>query len=156
MAVFGGFIEVVLFVVSILSVGTFRLYRNARIFNGIFHAYLIVCIVLSAECDNLLLILDKKSQNQTEFLILPGVKNTRIRCECSDQTVTETFQWYFHDGNEVPPQAHVNKNLQVHSRARGSLLFIPMATPSQEYVGGYRCASDGSNASINIVVKGNG
>ena len=116
----------------------------------------IVSIVLPAECNNLLLFLNGKPHDQTEFLFPPNNnKNRKIRCVCSDQT--QTVQWYFYDGRAVPPQLN---SLQVYSRAKveeleGSVLHIAKATPSQDYVGGYRCASDMSNASISIVVKGN-
>ena len=111
-----------------------------------------VSIVLPAECDNLLLFLNGNLHNQTEFLLPPRIRNRKIRCECSDQT--QVVQWYFYDGKKVPPSS------QVYSKPKkreleGSILYIPKATPSQDYVGGYRCTNDGGNASINIVVKGN-
>ena len=116
----------------------------------------IVSIVLPAECNNLLLFLNGKPHDQTEFLLPSNNnKNRNIRCVCSDKM--QTVQWYFYDGNEVPPQSNSS---QVYSRAKveeleGSVLHIAKATRSQDYVGGYRCVSDMSNANISIVVKGN-
>ena len=115
-----------------------------------------------AECDTLLLALNGADHNQTEFLLppRPREKQRKIRCQCSD--LTQTVKWFFNNGTEVPPQVKKSQvQLQVYSRARmrakeeqDSLLVISKEASPFEYVGGYRCESDGSNASINIVVKG--
>lgn len=109
--------------------------------------------MLAAECDNLLLLLNGEPNNQTDLFLSPGVKR-KIRCGCSDET--QRVKWFFNNGTEVPPRADKS---QVYSKVRtketeGSNLFILREAPPLEYVGGYRCESDSSSASINIVIKG--
>ena len=115
--------------------------------------FILVSSVLPAECDNLILFRNGDPHNQTEFLFPPGVRR-KIWCGCSDET--QTVKWFFNDGTEVPPQAN---KLPVYSKVRmrakeGSNLLISKEAPPLGYVGAYRCTSDGSKASINIVVKG--
>ena len=158
MAVFGGFFKAVLFISFILSIGTLKLFTRKHIsyLYDIFCIFLLVSSVLPAECDNLLLALNGDVYNQTEFLIPPNVRNRKIRCGCSDST--HTVKWFFNNGTEVPPLENKSQT-QVYSKVRakakeGSNLLIPRDASPLEYVGGYRCESDGSNASTNIVVKG--
>ena len=162
MAVFGGFFKAVLFISFILSIGTLKLiirkHISYRYLYDIFCIFLLVSSVLPAECDNLLLALNGVDYNQTEFLIPPNVRQRKIRCGCSDST--HTVKWFFNNGTEVPPLENKSQT-RVYSRVRakakeGSSLLIPREVSPLEYVGGYRCESDGStsNASINIVVKG--
>ena len=120
--------------------------------------FLLVSSVLPAECDNLLLALngDDRDYNQTEFSLPPRERKRKIKCGCSD--LTQMVKWYFNNGTEVPPQADKSQ-VQVYSETRmrekeGSNLFIPKEASPLEYVGVYRCESDGSNTSITIVVKG--
>ena len=156
MAVFGGFFKAVLFISFILSIGTLKLFTRKHIsyLYDIFCIFLLVSSVLPAECDNLLLALNGKNYSQTEFLIPPNDRQRKIRCGCSD--LTHTVKWFFNDGTEVPPLVGKSQT-QVYSKAKakdGNVLFIPKEVSPLEYVGGYRCESDGSDASINIVVKG--
>ena len=153
MAVRGSFFKAIVFISFILSIGTLILLQgNTHLYDMLY--FILVPSVFPAECDNLLLFLNGDPYNQTEFLLPPGVKQRKFRCGCSDET--QTVKWFFNNGTEVTPKAHKS---QVYSKVRdppkqGSNLQISKEAPPLRYVGAYRCTSDGSNASINIVVKG--